>query len=60
MSELLTVNQLADRLNVSERTIRNWQTDRVIPFLKIRNVVRFDIDAVEAALAHYVRKAGAQ
>ena len=37
-------------INVSLRTIDEWRVKGIIPFLKIRGVVRFDIDEVMAVL----------
>lgn len=44
---------LAKRYDVSTRCIDNWMSAGVIPFHKIRGVVRFDIVKVDAALAQF-------
>jgi len=49
-SEILTSKQLAKRLAVSERTIFNWRKMGVIPYIKLRSLVRFDYARVVAAL----------
>ena len=46
----LNKKQLAQSLLVSERTIDNWRERGVIPFLKIKGVIRFNLDDVRAAL----------
>jgi excisionase family DNA binding protein len=38
---LWTVADVAELLAVTERTVRAWQTEHRIPFLKIGGVVRF-------------------
>jgi len=48
--KILTTQQLAKELSVSERTIYNWRSMGVIPFIKLGNVVRFDYRRVVAAL----------
>jgi excisionase family DNA binding protein len=44
--QLLTVKQLAQLLNVSARTLRDWTLKRKIPFLKINGAVRFSAPAI--------------
>jgi predicted site-specific integrase-resolvase len=44
---------LAEHLNVSPSTIRNWVRDGVIPstaYYKVKSVYRFSVPRVEAAL----------
>jgi len=55
--ELLTTNQLAKYLQVSERTIASYRGEGKIPFFKInaRNF-RYKISDVEAALFTLVKK----
>ena len=50
---------LAKTLNVCERTVREWQSKGVIPFVKVGRVVLFDIEKVMSALERYERKAAA-
>jgi excisionase family DNA binding protein len=38
---LWTVAEVAEYLAVTERTVRAWQTDHRLPFLKIGGVIRF-------------------
>lgn len=56
-AELITPEQLAQRLNVSRRCLANWARDKIIPMVKIGRVCRFDLKKVRAALAHYERAA---
>ena len=50
-TELLTVDQLADRLHVRPRTVQAWARQGRIPTVKLSaKVVRFDWLAVRAAL----------
>ena len=48
--KLFRQKELAVALRVSERSIRNWQDRRIIPFVKIGRVVLFDIEKVISAL----------
>jgi excisionase family DNA binding protein len=38
---LWTVADVAEYLAVTERTVRAWQTEHRLPFLKIGGVIRF-------------------
>jgi excisionase family DNA binding protein len=42
LPQLLTIQQLADRLNVNTRHIRRLVAERRVPFLKVGHFVRFD------------------
>ena len=46
----LNREQLAQAITTSARTIDNWREAGVIPFIKVRGVVRFDLAKVKAAL----------
>jgi excisionase family DNA binding protein len=48
--DLLTAPELAARLRVTVRTIRNLQSRRMIPFVKLGKAVRFCPVAVAKAL----------
>lgn len=48
--------QLAEHLGVSLDTIRTWQRHRLIPFFKVKNVVRFNLERVEKALQKFERE----
>ncbi len=45
--------ELAEHYGVSTRTVTNWKSAGIIPFLRIGKVVRFSIDEVEAALEKF-------
>jgi excisionase family DNA binding protein len=58
LQKLLTYDQLADLLQVSPGTLRNWVSQQYIPYLKIGKNVRFSQNAIEQWLkkrAHYGR-----
>ena len=40
-AELLTVDEVADLLKISASSLRRLQSDRKIPFVKVRDSVRF-------------------
>jgi excisionase family DNA binding protein len=46
----LNPEQLAQTIGVSRRTVDNWKEEHVVPFVKVRGVVRFDLAKVKAAL----------
>jgi excisionase family DNA binding protein len=54
---LLNIHQLAKALGVGRTTVENWTRSRRIPSLKIKRVLRYDLQKVLAALAAYERKA---
>jgi len=56
-AELITPEQLAQRLNVSRRCLGNWARERIIPMVKIGRICRFDLRKVRAALARYEQEA---
>jgi excisionase family DNA binding protein len=58
MINYLRPKELAERLSVSPRQLRQWQHDKVIPFLKIGGVVLFDPAKVATALERFERNAG--
>jgi excisionase family DNA binding protein len=47
---VLTKTQLAERLNISIRTLENWMEQRLIPYVKPTRSVRFIWQDVEQAL----------
>ena len=47
MSNLLNIKQVAELLNMSERTIYEYVADQKIPYVKIGKAVRFDPDKIE-------------
>ncbi|RJP30928.1 MAG: DNA-binding protein [Phycisphaerales bacterium] len=49
---LVTSEQVAERFGVTVNTVRRWVRERRIPAIRAsRRVVRFDLAAVECALA---------
>ena len=47
--KLLTYEQLAECLQVTPQSLRNWVKRKAIPYVRIGSSVRFDYDAVIAA-----------
>jgi excisionase family DNA binding protein len=45
--------QLAKRYAVGERTIERWMQAGLLAFIRVRRVVRFDVDACDKALLEY-------
>jgi excisionase family DNA binding protein len=58
MINYLRPKELAERLSISPRQLRQWQHDKVIPFLKIGRTVLFDPTKVATALERFERNAG--
>jgi excisionase family DNA binding protein len=52
-SGLFNRKQIADYLGVSERTVSNMMSRRIIPVIKIGKSVRFDPSKVRKALDKY-------
>jgi excisionase family DNA binding protein len=48
--ELLTKKQLADKLEISSRTLDTWVSSRKIPFIKVGGIIRFNWPRVREAL----------
>jgi DNA-binding transcriptional MerR regulator len=42
--------QLAERFGVSRKTIDGWRERGVIPYIRIRNIVRYDVNECRKAL----------
>jgi len=55
MNRKVRAKEMAEVQGVSIRTLRNWMSTRITPFYKIKRVVLFDPDKVEAALKEYER-----
>jgi excisionase family DNA binding protein len=55
MNRKVRAKEMAELLGVSVRTLRNWMSMRIIPFYKIKRIILFDPEAVEAALKEYER-----
>jgi excisionase family DNA binding protein len=56
-SRFLRVIQYADHIGVSERTVRQWMYDGVIPFIKVRgHLVLIDPIKADQALARLERR----
>jgi len=45
-SELLTKQELEKRLGISPRTLDNWLEWKIIPCIRVRNVIRFNWERV--------------
>lgn len=41
------------RYAVSQRTVTNWMQRRVLPFIKVGRLVRFDVESCDRALATF-------
>ena len=44
--QLLNVRQLAEILNVKEKTLYHWKRQGKLPYVKLGRLVRFDYDTV--------------
>ncbi len=49
--QLITINEVADRLGVSVRHVRRLVFERRIPYLKWGRLLRFDIQDIDVWLA---------
>jgi excisionase family DNA binding protein len=50
MSKLLTVEEFADAVGMSPKTIRQWVWMRRVPFLRVGRAIRFRPSTVEEIL----------
>ena len=50
LTNLITIEQLADHLDVRVRTVRSWISGRKIPFTRIARRIYFDAGVVEKLL----------
>ena len=58
MPDLLTVKQVADLFAVSDRTVRSWRAAGILPAGRIRGVVRYRREAIEALISQSEGEAG--
>lgn len=57
-SRPLRRSEIAQRLGVSESTIRQWMRRKVIPYVQIGYVILFDEKKVRRALDRFERQVG--
>jgi excisionase family DNA binding protein len=50
MSTLLTIDDVAKKLKVSKRTIRRWQDNGTIAYIKLPQGIRFREEVIESWL----------
>jgi len=50
----------AQRLGITQRQLRNWMANRVVPFTQINRVILFDPIKVDRALEKFERPAVTQ
>jgi hypothetical protein len=56
MDKKLRYAGMAQALGISERLLKNWLRDRVVPYTKIKRLVLFDPTKVEMALQRFERQ----
>jgi excisionase family DNA binding protein len=56
MPKLINSHELAARVGVAERTVRDWCQKSWIPFYRFGGLHRFDLDEVLKALHHPATK----
>jgi hypothetical protein len=56
MKKLLREFEQAKLLNVSPRTLRDYRSKKLVPFIKLGGLILFDPERVEAALKKFERK----
>ena len=47
MNNLLTVDEIALRYSVTDKTVYNWVSKRFIPFVKFGHLLRFRVDDLQ-------------
>jgi excisionase family DNA binding protein len=53
LPQLLSIDQLADRLGTTVRHVRRLVADKRIPYLKVGKLVRFDADEITEWLKNH-------
>jgi excisionase family DNA binding protein len=53
ISDLLNKQQLAEKLNISQRTLNLWLAQRRIPHIRLGAIIRFDWAKVREALGAF-------
>jgi excisionase family DNA binding protein len=53
MTPFQTIEEFASHLHVSKNTVRDWIDRRMIPVLKVRNVLRIEPEEAIRALKSY-------
>jgi excisionase family DNA binding protein len=56
MDDLLTLKDLAIKLNITPKTLRLWVKAKNIPHIKINTIYRFDLSEVLEHLKKETRK----
>ena len=56
MKTYLTINELARYIKVSKPTIYKWLAKNQIPHLRIRNIIRFELETIEAFLREHQKQ----
>jgi excisionase family DNA binding protein len=56
MHRKLRYAEMAKALGISERLLKNWVRDRVVPYTKVKRLVLFDPIKVESALERFQRE----
>lgn len=57
MSKLLTIKDVAEMLQVAEVTVRKWQEQGKITYIKVGGVIRFRPEYIESLLEKKTIKA---
>jgi DNA-binding transcriptional MerR regulator len=57
MKTLVRERPMAEKIGVSQRTLRSWRDMGLVPFIKIRKVILFDEAEVLATLGKFKREA---
>jgi len=47
MSDLLTPEQMCARYKISKWTLYQWTSNDYIPYIKIRGLLRFNVDEIQ-------------
>jgi hypothetical protein len=55
MPQLVREKVASKAISVDDRTMRDWRKRGLIPFIKIRRTVLYDLDALFAALEKFKR-----
>ena len=58
MEDLISINEVSNKLKVKESTLRAWVFQRKIPCVRVGRLVRFRLSEIERWLTQENRKQG--
>ena len=60
MTEIQTIYEFADTMKVNHYTVRMWINEGLIPYLRVKGVIRIEPEEAVKALRNYKAEAAAK